>query len=150
MSHGFLGIHIKVYYGFLGKTKNKACNLSCRGLLFGLPASNRSMCTYNIDISLYQTQVYESRYHSCEYEPKHMWRFPEMEVPLFILHLNGIFHYKPSIHLGVAPFMEPPVKMNSVCNIPGVHGPGLPELQGSCSEISPSPVASNIHSQHVG
>ena len=26
-----------------------------------------------------------------------IWRFPEMGVPLFIIYVNGVFHYKPSI-----------------------------------------------------
>ena len=28
---------------------------------------------------------------------RHIWGFPKIGVPLFIIHSNGIFHYKPSI-----------------------------------------------------
>ena len=37
---------------------------------------------------------------------KHIWRFPEIGLPLNI-HFYMIFHYKP-IHLGYPPFMETP------------------------------------------
>ena len=38
-----------------------------------------------------------------------IWRFPEMGVPLVIIHLNGIFPYKPSICRGTSMTMETPI-----------------------------------------
>ena len=39
--------------------------------------------------------------------PADIWAFPEMGVPLVIIHFNEIFHYKPSI-LGYPQFWKPP------------------------------------------
>lgn len=38
------------------------------------------------------------------------WRFSKMEIPLFIMHFNGIFPYKPSIfgYFWISPLMESP------------------------------------------
>ena len=37
-----------------------------------------------------------------------IWRFPEMGVPLVIIHLNGIFRYKPSSYWGTPIIWKPP------------------------------------------
>ena len=41
-----------------------------------------------------------------------IWKFPEMGVPLIIIHFHGIFHYKPSSYWGTPIFGNPQIYSN--------------------------------------
>ena len=53
-----------------------------------------------------------------------IWGFPEIGVPRFIIHLNGIFHYKPSSYW-VPGFMETPF-MEYTCHLTSTDIVGYP------------------------